>query len=429
MTEVSSRARHAQTAASRHARTAASGGSPWGVVIQGAAALAVGMGVGRFVYTPILPLMEHQAGMSTSMGSDLATANYIGYFIGALIGIFAPAVARSRLALRASLLIVVVTLALMPVTEDASAWLALRLISGVASALLFVIASSAMLARLHKGAQHLVGWGFGGVGLGIALSGALVLALQSSSSLLPGPTWRTAWWSAAILAGVLSIAGWMLRPEPPGEATVLQQHGDLPRTHRWFAALLASYTLEGIGYIIAGTFLVAAISQNSPGSLGSSAWVLVGLAALPASAMWAYLARRRPRSTLLLCALIIQVIGIALPGLSGGIAPALIAAVLFGNTFMGVSSTAVAIGAHLQFPRSVALLTTGYSVGQILGPLVVKPLLHDGYHDALLVGAAIVAAAALAAVALRIRFPHRVGALVEPSRADHAPGALAAVDR
>jgi len=390
---------------------AKAGGSPWTVVTQGAAALAVGMGVGRFVYTPILPLMEHQAGLSASMGSNLATANYIGYFAGALIGIFVPAVARSRLALRLSLIVVVVTLALMPVTRDASAWLGLRLIAGIASALLFVIASSAMLSRLHRGAQHLVGWGFGGVGLGIALSGVLVLALQSSS------TWRAAWWSAAILAAVLSVAAWRLDPEPAGQATVLQQHGDLPRTHRWFAALLASYTLEGVGYIIAGTFLVAAISQNSSGWLGSGAWVLVGVAAIPASAMWAYLAGRAPRSTLLLVALIIQVIGIALPGLSGGIAPALISAVLFGNTFIAVSSLAIAIGAHLQFPRSVALLTAGYSIGQILGPLVVKPLLHDGYHDALLVGAAIAAAAAVAAAALCARFPHRVGAMIEPSHA------------
>ncbi|HTU73960.1 MAG TPA: YbfB/YjiJ family MFS transporter [Trebonia sp.] len=392
-------------------RTAGHGDSPWTVVGQAAAALAVGMGVGRFVYTPILPLMEHQAGLSASMGSNLATANYIGYFAGALIGILVPAVARSRLALRLSLLVVVITLALMPLTRDASAWLALRLIAGVASALLFVIASSAMLGRLHRGAQHLVGWGFGGVGLGIALSGGLVLALQSTS------TWRAAWWSAAILAAVLSVAAWGLDPEPAGEATALQRRGDLPRTHRWFAALLASYSLEGIGYIIAGTFLVAAISQNSSGWLGSGAWVLVGLAAIPASAMWAHLASRQPRSTLLLVALLIQVIGIALPSLSGGIAPALISAVLFGNTFIGVSSLAIAIGAHLQFPRSVALLTAGYSIGQILGPLVVKPLLHDGYHDALLVGAAIVLASAAAAAALRVRFPHRVGAITEPSHA------------
>ena len=388
------------------ARTA---GSAWTVVTQGAAALAVGMGVGRFVYTPILPLMEHQAGLSAAMGSDLATANYVGYFLGALLGIAVPTMARSRWALRLALLVVVVTLALMPLTRDATAWLGLRLIAGIASALLFVIASSAMLARLHRGAQHLVGWGFGGVGLGIALSGLLVLALQSAS------TWRAAWWSAAILAAVLSVPAWRLDPRPAAQATALQRHGDLPRTHRWFTALLVSYSLEGIGYLIAGTFLVAAISQTSSGWLGSGAWVVVGLAAMPASALWAYLASRAPRSTLLLVALVIQVIGIALPALSGGIAPALISAVLFGNTFIAASSLAIAIGAHLQFPRSVALLTAGYSIGQILGPLVVKPLLHDGYHDALLVGAAIVLAAAVAAAALRVGFPHRVGALVEPS--------------
>jgi predicted MFS family arabinose efflux permease len=370
------------------------------------------MGVGRFVYTPILPLMEHQAGMSASTGSDLATANYAGYLVGALLGVFVPAVAHSRVALRTSLLVIVATLALMPVTANTSLWLALRLIAGVASALLFVIASSAMLARLHRGAQHLVGWGFGGVGLGIALSGVLVLAVQSGSS----SSWRTAWWSSAILAAALSAVSWAMRPEPPGEATVLQQHGNLPRTHRWFAILLTSYSLEGIGYIIAGTFLVAAISQNSPGWLGSGSWVVVGLAALPASAMWAYLAQRRSRPTLLLCALAIQVIGIALPSLAGGISPALISAVLFGNTFVAISSMAVAIGTHLQFRRSVAMLTAGYSVGQILGPLVVKPLLSNGYHDALLVGAVIVVAAAVAAATLRIRFPHRVGAMVEPSR-------------
>jgi MFS family permease len=135
---------------------------------------------------------------------------------------------------------------------------------------------------------------------------------------------------------------------------------------------------------------------------------------MPAPALWAYLSNRHSRSTLLLVALLIQVVGIALPSLSAGIAPALISAVLFGNTFIAIAALSIAIGAHLQFPRSVALLTAGYSIGQILGPLVVKPLLPDGYHDALLVGAGIVAAAAVAAAALRVRFPHRVGAVLEP---------------
>jgi MFS family permease len=131
----------------------------------------------------------------------------------------APPEARS--ALRASLAVIVVTLALMPVTRNSGAWLALRLIAGAASALLFVIASSAMLARLHRQAQHLVGWGFGGVGVGIALSGALVLVIQET---VRDTSWQSAWWSAAILAAVLSAAGWTLRTEPPGAVTALQRH-------------------------------------------------------------------------------------------------------------------------------------------------------------------------------------------------------------
>jgi MFS family permease len=132
--------------------------------------------------------------------------------------------------------------------------------------------------------------------------------------------------------------------------------------------------------------------------------------------MWATLARSWTRPSLLLAALLIQAIGIGLPALVGGIAAALIAAILFGSTFLGIGSLVLALGAHLQFPRAVALLTTGYSVGQIVGPLIVTPLLHNGYHLALLVGAAIVLAAALAAAALRVKFPHRVGAMVEPSQ-------------
>jgi MFS family permease len=389
---------------------------PWTIVIQAAAALAVSMGIGRFVYTPILPLMHAQAGLSAQYGSTLATANYLGYLAGALLGIFVPALVRSSAALRAGLVVLVATLALMGMTDSHPAWFALRLIAGAASAVVFVIAVSAMLARLRQHAQHLVGWGFGGVGAGIALSGLVVLVISAPL------TWRAAWWASAALAVVLSGVAWSLRPEPASAPTATQVHGDLPRTHRWFAALLTSYSLEGVGYIIAGTFLVAAINQNSPGRAGNSAWILVGLAAFPAAAIWARLGQRWTRPTLLCAALVIQAVGIALPALLPGVAPALVSSVLFGVTFLGIASIVLALGAHLQYPRAVALLTTGYSIGQILGPLVVTPLLHNGYHVALLVGAVIVLAAAVAAAALRVSFPHRVGVMVEPSRQrDPAP--------
>ncbi|WP_218671294.1 YbfB/YjiJ family MFS transporter [Microbispora sp. GKU 823] len=368
-----------------------------------AAALAAGMGIGRFVYTPILPLMHTQAGLSSRLGASLATANFIGYLAGALVGIAVPAVVRSAVALRYSLVVLVVTLALMPVTQDGTVWFLLRLVAGAASALIFMIAVSAMLSRLHAHAHHLVGWAFGGVGAGIALSGLLVVAVQAAS------TWQAAWWTCAALAALLAAVAWPLAPQPQPRTSTAAEQAERPRTHRWFLALLASYTFEGIGYIIAGTFLVVAIQQGAKGWLGGGAWIVVGLAALPSCTLWTRLAHRWSRPALLLTSLIIQAVGIALPALLGGATPALVSAVLFGATFMGVSTIALSIGSHLQVPRAVAVLTAGYSAGQILGPLLAAPLLGHGYHEALLLGSAMVGVAAVAAAAVCVRFPHHLG--------------------
>ncbi|MEU6131680.1 YbfB/YjiJ family MFS transporter [Saccharopolyspora sp. NPDC047091] len=373
-------------------------GSPRPVVLAAAAALAAAMGVGRFAFTPILPLMQAQAGMSAGLGASLATANYVGYLAGALVGIAAPGLVHSTAVLRGSLLALVASLALMPVLTGAAAWSVLRLVAGAASALIFMVAVSAALSRLDGHAQHWTGWVFGGVGGGIAASGLLVLALRTAGG------WREAWWACAVLAAVLTALAWRLVPEArPGAAATAPAPA---RAHRWFGPLLAGYALEGVGYIIAGTFLVAAIEHTAPGPLGSGAWVLVGLAALPSCAVWARLSLRWSRPALLLAALLVQAVGIALPALLGGAVPALVSAVLFGATFMGISNLSLAIGRDLLVPRAVAMLTAGYSAGQILGPLLAAPLLDGGYDRVLLLAGAIVLAAAVAAAAVRIRYPH-----------------------
>jgi MFS family permease len=361
---------------------------PWRLVGQGAAAMAGGMGIGRFAYTPILPIMHTQAGLSPRLGAALATANYTGYLAGALAAIVAPKLTHSRWALRGSLLLLSATLALMPLSHSGAFWLTLRLIAGVTSALVFVIAVSAALPRLHG---HHVGWIFGGVGAGIALSGAV----------LAGSGWRQAWWITAVLTLACTASAWHLPSAKPPATTANGERSN------GFAALLTSYSLEGVGYIIAGTFLVAAISETAPERVGSGAWIVVGLAALPSSALWARLSKTWSRQTLLLAALTLQAVGIALPALVGGVTAALISAALFGATFLGVANLSLAIGTDLQVPRAVAILTTGYSLGQIIGPLAVGPLVHNGYHQALLVSAVVVALAATAAVLVR-RQPRRL---------------------
>lgn len=382
----------------------------WVVTLQGAAALAAAMGVGRFVYTPILPLMQEEGVLSASGGAALATGNYVGYLVGALLGILAPRLAGSATTMRVALVVTVLALAAMASTTSLPVWMIARGVSGVASSLVFVVATSAMLSRLRGSAPQLAGWGFGGIGAGLALSGLLILAIHSTLD------WRAAWVLSAAMATVFAVLAWGLSAAegPPAAAPVRTVRH---RTHRWFSWAFASYSVEGIGYIIAGTFLVAAIKQAGQEWVGYGAWVIVGIAALPGAALWAALARRWSRPTLMVAALILQAIGLALPALLPGAIAAVVAAALFGGTFVGISNLALAIGTHLRLPRAVALLTSGYAVGQIIGPLIVEPLLGNGYQTPLLIGAGIVALAALAAAALRLGFPHRVGDMIEPSRA------------
>jgi predicted MFS family arabinose efflux permease len=384
--------------------TAPTVGAVWRHAVRVASALAAAMGVGRFVYTPILPMMTAQAGLSPAAGAALATMNYLGYLLGALTPMLRPALVRSRVVYRSALLLLIASLALMPCTHNFVMWSTLRLVAGFASAMVFIYAVSSLLSHLHGHPAHLPGWGFSGVGTGIALAGVLVLVINSFGD------WRTAWWSAAGLCAGLAAGAWALHPERGAEAA--RNHSDsgmhaagrpllLP-----FVRLLASYTLEGIGYIVAGTFLVAAVSQTTTGWVGATAWVLVGVAAMPSTVLWAWLDRHFRRPDLLLAALLLQAVGIGLPVLAGGGAVvALVAALLFGATFMGISALALAAGAHVQVPRAVSLLTVGYSLGQIAGPLAVTPLIKHDYHAALAVAALVVLAAAGVAFWARGGFP------------------------
>jgi MFS family permease len=359
--------------------------------------LGAAMGIGRFAYTPILPLMTAQAAVTPQVAGQLATANYVGYLAGALAGTASSRLTRSATACRASLIVLVVTLAAMPFATNTIGWLAMRTIAGFTSAVVFVIAVNFLLDHLADHSPHLPGWGFGGIGIGIALSGALVLAL-------PTAEWQTAWWLAAASAALLSVFAWTMRGtnNPTTASAVGPTQAPRRKLDRGFAILFLCYTLEGIGYIIAGTFLVAAIRQTSSGWLGSGAWLFVGIAAAPSAALWAWLSGRWSHPKLLVAALALQAVGIALPALAGGAPAALVGAVLFGGTFIGVSTMALAAGRRWQFPGAVALLTAGYSAGQIVGPVAVTPLLAHGFQTALIAASLVVVAAAAAAALVRI---------------------------
>ena len=143
--------------------------------------------------------------------------------------------ADATVAWRASLVVLAVTLAAMPLLPNTIGWLLLRTVAGFASALVFVVAVNSMLDHLPP---HLPGWGFGGVGLGIALSGALVLTMPAEAG------WQGAWWTAAAVAAVLSAGAWAMQgTSRPGAVPPPAPPSSPRRANRWFAVLFVSYTL------------------------------------------------------------------------------------------------------------------------------------------------------------------------------------------
>ncbi len=54
------------------------------IALGGLIALAAGMGIGRFVYTPVLPFMEEALGLTKPQAGIIASVNFLGYLLGAL---------------------------------------------------------------------------------------------------------------------------------------------------------------------------------------------------------------------------------------------------------------------------------------------------------------------------------------------------------
>lgn len=339
-------------------------------LLAGILALAAAMGIGRFAYTPILPAMLEAGGLGPAEAGLLASANYAGYLAGALAAALAvPPGARVR-AVRVAAITVVATTALMAVTTGLAAWSVVRFVAGLGSAGVFVLASGLVLDDLRtQGRTSSSGWLFTGVGLGIAASGIVVGATGSAVG------WRGDWLLLALLAGVAFAPTWGWLPASKATASTTDAASWVPATGRspalWL--LFAAYFLEGVGYIVTGTFLVA-IVERMPGlgGLGANVWVVVGLAVIPSSIFWTGVAGRVGYARTLAVAYALQAAGIVLP-LVGGVGAAVAAAMLFGGTFAGITALTLALAGHLAPGRSaglIGLLTAAFGIGQVIGPLV-----------------------------------------------------------
>lgn len=376
---------------------------PTRLALGGLVALAVAMGVGRFVYTPILPAMM-DAGLSPAGAGFVASSNFIGYIVGALAAA-TPSLPGSRRAWALGALFAsgATTLA-MGLADDLTTYLVIRFAGGVASAFVLVLFSTLVLERLARaGRGDLSAVHFAGVGTGIALSAALVSGLLAT-----GADWRTLWLvtgAASVLA--VPFVAWATPPlSEPASARGPPARLALSRP---LIGLVLAYGLFGFGYVVTATFIVAIVrDQPDLRALEPFVWLVVGLTAAPSVALWSALGRRIGVTWAFALACLLEAIGVAASVLWITGTGALVAAAFLGGTFMGVTALGLVEARALSSgdPRRVlAVMTASFGLGQILGPLLAGLAAErtgDYVVPSLLAAGALIAAA-LIVVATRQR--------------------------
>ena len=309
------------------------------VALSGLLTLAVAMGIGRFAFTPLLPMMEKDTGLSLARGGWLASANYLGYFLGALSAIRLR-IAPSRIVL-GSLLAIGGLTAAMGVTDDQAAWLILRGLAGVASAWALIFASVWGLQVLAAaGAPRLTGVMYAGVGFGIALTGILCVVFF-------GLAWSSAqvWIALGAIAWLLAFIaapGFRAAPPPAPAAAHSPAAPPAPRGLPAAPRLVIAYSLFGFGYIIPATFLPAMARRLSADpALFGWAWPLFGLAALGSTLIAGRLLRRFSNRTLWGTSHLIMGTGVVIPVILPDLPGIALSAICVGGTFMVITFAAM----------------------------------------------------------------------------------------
>ncbi|EGQ1295906.1 TPA: YbfB/YjiJ family MFS transporter [Staphylococcus pseudintermedius] len=361
----------------------------------GMIALFIVIALGRFAYTPILPFMQLDTGLDNKSVGLLATFNYLGYLIGAMLPIF-YIIKNKVFDLKCYLLLNVATMLLFGVTDHFVIWSLLRLLNGISSGAVFVLASNIVLEALHLARREgIAGLLYSAVGLGL-FSSSLFIFLYTDVT-----HWRETWiWlgSAAFILTLIIIVCLRENPTLPEPAS-REAHGPenvIRYSKKFYIPFAIAYFCEGAGYIITGTFLVAIVkTMPTLSEYAALSWMFVGLGAIPATVLWSMIGQRIGICLSVILAFLLQIVAVLMPIFTVNAFAIALSSMIFGATFLGLTTLFMSKSHQITFETKgnnlVAVMTLIYSVGQMIAPYISGILIErtHSYNDALIFAAAI----------------------------------------
>jgi predicted MFS family arabinose efflux permease len=359
--------------------------------------MAAAMGIGRFAYTPLLPQMADEFGWSFALAGDVASANFLGYMVGALL---APKIANSpqvRLWVAFSLMASVVTTYLGAEIQGYVLWMGLRFCSGVASALCLVIVTTNLIYVLtEERSERLGNVHFAGVGVGILFCMAAVFGEGDVAQ---------QWARLGLLAAIMMALAWFLLADQPfrTQQSPAQAEG-ATNVDATLWRLIVGYGFFGYGYVVAATFVVAMAQRiDAPGFDARTVWLVVGIALVPSVYVWQWVANRLGLLNALRAAYLVEAAGVLMAGVSESYAWLVVACVLLGGTFAAITAlglSAARFAAPQRIAFAVSAMTVAFALGQLLGPAI-SGRMADVFGD--FFWPSIIAAALLTSAAVLVR--------------------------
>lgn len=369
------------------------------ITVVGLASLALAMGIGRFAFTPLLPMMREDGLLSIADGGVLASVHFLGYWLGAVFAAGVPLPPRTLL--RLSLLVIGAGTLGMGATDDFTIWLVLRWLAGVCSAWTLVLVGNYYVRHLadNSGAGH-QGWVFSGVGAGIAVAGLACLAFMASG-FGSSPSWRIMGVLALVAAFALALT---MGPEIPAIRPSARRRQSQRTPLDWRAVV--AYGTMGIGYIIPATYLPVMAREIVPSPLifGWS-WPAFGAAAFVSTLLVATLQKRYSNRRIWATSQVVMAAGLLLPAVHPHILTIIAAGLCVGGTFMIVTMTGMKEAHRIAPPedamRHVAAMTASFATGQMIGPVFASSVydLTQGFAVSLAVTSAALIVTAITLVA------------------------------
>jgi predicted MFS family arabinose efflux permease len=360
----------------------------------------IGLGIGRFAYSLVLPDMRDALGWSYSAAGFMNTINAAGYLAGALIA--SKLIKRFELAptVRWGTLTCVASLALCALSDNFIVLSLARLLVGLGAAAVF-IAGAALAATIAQSrperANFLLSLFYAGPGLGILSSGLIApFVLQAFG---PG-SWWIVWWAMTLLTTIMTIP---LLLAPLDIRAVVTDAVPTPFAIKPVLIYLFGYFLFGAGYIAYMTFMIAYIRDAGGGAAAQSAfWCLIGLSAFVTPWLWRRALARDSGGISTAIILSVNAVGAALPLLGHSAAWLATSALVFGVSFFAIVGSTTAFVrfnySPAAWPTAIAAMTIAFGVGQTLGPIATGAITDamGSLSYALNAGAAMLALGAVA---------------------------------